>query len=191
RGPLPDLLLRLAPPLAPFDPARSGRAAPGPRSPRHPDGGRPGRIALAVRRGPAALSGYRSALAAAVAPLVGSEAMLTLPPAAKIGSPPPPPAPRRGPDGLAASVRSQLQADPLSGHLFVFFNRKADRIKVLYWDRDGMCVWYKRLERGCYHYPPADSGSLELTPGQLQMILDGVDVEHVRRFKRYQRPAPA
>ena len=117
--------------------------------------------------------------------------MLTLPPSVKIWCATTPTDLRRGPDGLAALVRSQLHADPLSGHLFVFFNRKADRIKVLYWDRDGMCVWYKRLERGRYHYPPADAGSLELTPGQLQMILDGVDVEHVRRFKRYQRPQPA
>jgi len=117
--------------------------------------------------------------------------VLTLPPSVKIWCATTPTDLRRGPDGLAALVRSQLHADPLSGHLFVFFNRKADRIKVLYWDRDGMCVWYKRLERGCYHYPPPDSASLELTPGQLQMILDGVDVEHVRRFKRYQRPATA
>jgi transposase len=116
--------------------------------------------------------------------------VLTLPPSVKIWCATTPTDLRRGPDGLSALVRSQLHADPLSGHLFVFFNRKADRIKVLYWDRDGTCVWYKRLERGCYHYPPADSGSLELTPGQLQMILDGVDVEHVRRFKRYQRPQP-
>jgi len=88
-------------------------------------------------------------------------------------------------------VRSQLHADPLSGHLFVFFNRKADRLKILYWDRDGLCIWYKRLERGRFHFPPAGAASLALTPGQLQMILDGVDVEHVRRFKRYQRPQPA
>jgi transposase len=54
-----------------------------------------------------------------------------------------------------------------------------------------MCIWYKRLERGRFHFPAADAGSLELTPGQLQMILDGVDVEHLRRFKRYQRLQPA
>ena len=64
-------------------------------------------------------------------------------------------------------------------------------VKVRYWDRDGMCIWYKRLERGRFHFPAADAGSLELTPGQLQMILDGVDVEHLRRFKRYQRLQPA
>jgi transposase len=72
--------------------------------------------------------------------------VLTLPPSVKIWCATTPTDLRRGPDGLSALVRSQLHADPLSGHLFVFFNRKADRIKVLYWDRDGMCVWYKKLE---------------------------------------------
>ena len=98
---------------------------------------------------------------------------------------------RRGFDGLAALVRSQLKADPLSGHLFVFFNRRADRLKILYWDRDCLCLWYKSLEQGRFHFPRAEGGNLELTPGQLQMTLDGVDVERVRRFKRYQRPQPA
>ena len=130
--------------------------------------------------------------------------MLTLPPSVKIWCATTPTDLRRGFDGLSALVRSQLRADPLSGHLFVFFNRKADRLKVLYWDRDGLCdtsspklrvgglcIWYKRLERGRFHFPAADAASLELTPGQLQMILDGVDVERVRRYKRYQRPASA
>ena len=117
--------------------------------------------------------------------------MLTLPPSVRIWCSTAPTDLRRGFDGLAGVVRSQLHADPLSGHLFVFFNRKADRLKVLYWDRDGMCIWYKRLERGRFHFPTVDAISLELTPGQLQMILDGVDVENIRRYKRYQRPQPA
>ncbi len=117
--------------------------------------------------------------------------MLTLPPSVRIWCATAPTDLRRGFDGLAALVRSQLQADPLSGHLFVFFNRRADRLKVLYWDRDGLCIWYKRLERGRFHFPSSDATSLELTPGQLQMILDGVDVEHARRYKRYHRPASA
>ena len=117
--------------------------------------------------------------------------MLTLPPSVKIWCATTPTDLRRGPDGLSGLVRSQFHADPLSGHLFVFFNRKADRLKILYWDRDAICVWYRRLERGRFHFPTADTASLELTPGQLQMIFDGVDVEHVRRYKRYQRPQPA
>ena len=60
---------------------------------------------------------------------------------------------RRGPDGILALVRSQLPGDPFSGHLFVFFNRKADRLKVLYWDRDGTSIWYNRLECGRFRFP--------------------------------------
>ena len=116
--------------------------------------------------------------------------MLTMPPSIQIWCATTPTDLRRGFDGLSALVRSQLANDPFSGHLFVFHNKRADRLKVLYWDRDGLCIWYKRLERGRFHFPTADTASLELTPGQLQMILDGVDVEHVRRFKRYQRPQP-
>jgi transposase len=116
--------------------------------------------------------------------------VLTFPPSVRIWCATTPTDLRRGFDGLAALVRTQLRGDPLSGHLFVFFNRRADRLKVLYRDRDGLCLWYKRLEQGRFHFPAADADSLELTPGQLQMILDGVDVERVRRFKRYQRPMP-
>jgi transposase len=117
--------------------------------------------------------------------------MLTLPPSVQIWCATTPTDLRRGFDGLAALVRTQLRGDLLSGHLFVFHNKKADRLKILYWDRDGLVLWYKRLERGRYHFPAADATSLELTPGQLQMILDGVDVERVRRYKRYQRPTPS
>ena len=117
--------------------------------------------------------------------------MLTLPPSVRIWCATTPTDLRRGFDGLAALVRSQLCGDPLSGHLFVFFNRRADRLKVLYWDRDGLCLWYKRLEQGRFHFPPADAACLEQTPGQLQMILDGVDVQRVHQFKRYRRPTPA
>jgi transposase len=85
--------------------------------------------------------------------------MPTLPPSVRIWCATTPTDLCRGPDGLAALVRSQLHADPLSGHLFVFFNRKADRLKVLYWDRDGMCIWYKRLERGRFHYLRTDTAS--------------------------------
>jgi transposase len=118
-------------------------------------------------------------------------AVLTPPPSVRIWSATAPTDLRRGFDGLAALVRAQLQADPLSGHLFVFFNRRADRRKVLYWDRDGLCLWYKRLEQGRFLSPAADAASLGLTPGHLQMILDGADVERVRRYKRCQLPASA
>jgi transposase len=97
---------------------------------------------------------------------------------------------RLGFDGLFALVRSRLQADPLSGHLFIFRNRSADRLKVLYWGGHGLCLWCQRLEAGRYHFPeaPPAATSLELSSGQFQMILDGIDLSRVRRFKRF-RPA--
>ena len=92
---------------------------------------------------------------------------------------------RLGFDGLAGLVRTQLHADPLSGHLFVFTNRSADRVKVLYWGGHGLCLWSQRLEAGRYHFPAATPTGIELTAGQFQMILDGIDLSRVRRFKRF------
>jgi transposase len=94
---------------------------------------------------------------------------------------------RLGFDGLFALVRSRLQADPLSGHLFIFRNRTADRLKVLYWGGHGLCLFCQRLEAGRYHFPDAaaDATRVELTAGQFQMILDGIDLSRVRRFKRF------
>src|SRR5437868_110354 len=79
----------------------------------------------------------------------------------------------------------------LSGHLFIFRNRGADRLKVLYWGGHGLCLWCQRLEAGRYHFPsaPPDATSLELTAGQFQMILDGIDLSRVQRFKRF-APSP-
>jgi transposase len=97
---------------------------------------------------------------------------------------------RLGFDGLFALVRTRLQADPLSGHLFIFRNRSADRLKVLYWGGHGLCLFCQRLEAGRYHFPqPApDAVRIELSAGQFQMILDGIDLSRVRRFKRFARP---
>ena len=97
---------------------------------------------------------------------------------------------RLGFDGLFNLVRSRLNADPLSGHLFIFRNRTGDRLKVLYWGGHGLCLWCQRLEAGRYHFPeaPADAASVELTAGQFQMVLDGIDLSRVRRFKRLARP---
>jgi transposase len=113
--------------------------------------------------------------------------MLTVPPAVKLWYAPDPVDMRLGFDGLFALVRNRLQADPLSGHLFIFRNKHADRLKVLYWGGHGLCLWCQRLEVGRYHFPPpsAESTCLELTAGQFQMILDGIDLTRVRRFKRF------
>jgi transposase len=96
---------------------------------------------------------------------------------------------RRGFDGLANLVRTQLNADPTSGHLFIFTNRSANRIKVLYWGGHGLCLWCSRLEAGRYHFPEATAAGIELSAAQFAMILDGIDLSHVRRFKRFS-PSP-
>ena len=82
---------------------------------------------------------------------------------------------RRGFDGLAAIAQDVLQQDPFSGHVFVFRGRKGDRIKVLWWSGDGMCLLAKRLEQGHLVWPQAESGSVHLTPAQLSMLLEGID----------------
>ena len=96
---------------------------------------------------------------------------------------------RRGFDGLAAMTREIIGADPLSGHLFVFRNRRRDRMKVIYWDRDGFALWYKRLERGTFRFPAPLDGvhSVEVDHATLTLILEGIDVRGARRQQRFQR----
>ncbi len=113
--------------------------------------------------------------------------MLSLPPAVKLWYCSQPVDMRLGFDGLFQLVRSRLQADPLSGHLFIFRNRSADRLKVLYWGGHGLCLWCQRLEQGRYHFPDPqpDQTGIALSAGQFQMILDGIDLTGVKRFKRF------
>ena len=92
---------------------------------------------------------------------------------------------RRGFDGLASIVQGALLEDPFSGHVFVFRGRKGDRVKVLWWSGDGMCMFAKRLESGHFVWPEARSGSVHLTQAQLAMLLEGIDW---RRPMRTQRP---
>ena len=93
---------------------------------------------------------------------------------------------RRSFDGLAQMVREFLQTDPLSGHLFVFRSKRGDRLKLLYWDSDGLAIWYQRLEKGSFRFPlaPAHSHGLESRAADLTMLLDGVDLASVRRQSR-------
>lgn len=99
---------------------------------------------------------------------------------------------RQGFDRLAARVSQMLQADPLSGHLFVFRNRRADRLKLLYWDGDGYALWYKRLEAGTFRFPAAieNQPSVTISAADWAMLLGGVDLSSVRRGKRYRRTVP-
>jgi transposase len=95
---------------------------------------------------------------------------------------------RRGFDGLAALTTSVLSQDPLSGHLFVFRNRRGDRLKILYWDRDGLAIWAKRLERGVFRFPEPKGNRVEVTPAEMAAILEGIDLGHARRLPRFALP---
>ena len=98
---------------------------------------------------------------------------------------------RKSFDTLAEVVRQQLQGDPLSGQLFVFRNKRADRVKLLYWDEDGFVIVYKRLEVGTFRFPTTQGAGVEIRAADLQMLLDGVDLASVKRGRRYRRPVPA
>jgi transposase len=105
---------------------------------------------------------------------------------------------RKSFDSLTGLVQQQLGQDPLSGDLFVFRSKRGDRVKLLYWDQDGLAIWYKRLEEGTFTLPTvtdqcARSGDhgLVLRPAELAMLLDGVDLASVKRQRRYQRPTSA
>lgn len=100
---------------------------------------------------------------------------------------------RRSFDGLHALVRDHLQQDALSGHLYVFCSKRRDRVKILYWDRDGFALWTKRLEEGTYALPEGKCGKdeaaagHELTAAELGALLSGIDLGTATRRKRYQR----
>ena len=88
---------------------------------------------------------------------------------------------RRGFDGLAAQVQTTLASDPFSGHVFVFRGRRGDRVKLLWWDGDGLCLFYKRLEQGRFVWPQAEHGAVHLSAAQLSMLLEGIDWRRPRR----------
>ncbi|SIO34122.1 transposase [Singulisphaera sp. GP187] len=99
---------------------------------------------------------------------------------------------RKSFDSLAALVREGLQGDPLSGDVFVFRNKAADRIKLLIWEEDGYAIWYKRLEAGTFRFPPSPEAQprVEVRAADLVMLLEGIDLSSVKRGKRYHRPVP-
>jgi len=97
---------------------------------------------------------------------------------------------RKSFDGLHALVREHLELDAFAGHLFVFASRRRDRLKILYWDRDGFAVWSKRLEEGTYAVPFEDGNAehrREITAQELSAILSGIDLTQAQRRKRYQK----
>ncbi|HEV2174603.1 MAG TPA: IS66 family insertion sequence element accessory protein TnpB [Nitrospira sp.] len=88
---------------------------------------------------------------------------------------------RRGFDGLSAQVQNVLHEQPFSGHVFVFRGRRGDIVKLLWWDGDGLCLFAKRLERGRFIWPKAESGVVRLSRAQLAMLLEGIDWRRVKR----------
>ena len=99
---------------------------------------------------------------------------------------------RRSFDGLHALVTGAMKLDAFAGHLFVFGNRRKDRVKILYWDRDGFAVWAKRLEEGTYAMPfgKEDEARREITAQELGALLSGIDLSTAKRRKRYRRASP-
>ncbi len=96
---------------------------------------------------------------------------------------------RKGFDGLAQLAREVVEQDPLSGHWFVFANRRRDRVKILYWDRDGLAIWMKRLGKGRFAWPAAGARSLEWTGVELAAVLGGLDLNDTTPRPRYARHA--
>jgi transposase len=115
--------------------------------------------------------------------------MLTLPPTVRVYIALDPVDMRRSFDALAADVQ-RLGMDPLSGHLFCFLNRERRLLKLLFFDRSGYCIYYKRLEQGTFQLPRVEPGQnrVELDPAELGLILEGIDLSAAIHRKRYRRP---
>ena len=115
--------------------------------------------------------------------------MLTLPPSVRIFVCAEPTDMRKGFDGLAAATREIIREDPLSGHLYVFFNRRRNRVKAMFWDRNGLCIWYKRLEKGRFQLAFLDKRYKErkaqIEASDLMLILDGIDLSGAQRRARF------
>ncbi|MFN8550528.1 MAG: IS66 family insertion sequence element accessory protein TnpB [Candidatus Obscuribacterales bacterium] len=95
---------------------------------------------------------------------------------------------RKSFSALSGIVRRAMNLDPLSGYLFVFRNKRADRIKLLYWDRDGLAIWYKALQKGTFRFPDLkniSSAGVEIEASMLRLILDGIDLRSIRRQQRF------
>jgi transposase len=116
--------------------------------------------------------------------------MLTLPPGARVLVATARVDGRKGIDGLSALVRSQFAEDPLSGTMFVFFSRRADRVRVLYYDRDGYVLVTKRLEKGSYRLPwRAEQGRVVIEAAELLLVLEGIELRGAARRARWSPPS--
>ena len=98
---------------------------------------------------------------------------------------------RKSFDKLAALVKEVVRGDPLGGDLFVFRNRVEDRMKVLFWDRSGFCLYYKRLEKGRFSFPTvASADGVEIDHAELLLILEGIELDGAKRARRFTLPKP-
>lgn len=94
---------------------------------------------------------------------------------------------RKSFDGLFALARDYLQQNVMDGHLFVFASKRGDRLKILYWNRTGLAIWYTRLEKSVFHLPKAGAHPhVEMTPAELALVLEGVDLEKTARMETFE-----
>ncbi len=98
---------------------------------------------------------------------------------------------RKGAEGLAALVKEQMRADPFSGAVYVFRAKRADRIKLIFWDGTGLCLYAKRLEEGQFRWPKVQDGVMRLTSAQLGALLEGLDWRRVHQARRTRTPVAA
>jgi transposase len=115
--------------------------------------------------------------------------MLSLPPSVRVFVATQPVDGRKGADSLMAVVRDQLGHDPLTGHLYVFFSRRCDRVRIVYWDRNGTALWSKRLERGRFRPGFGADGRLaasSVEAAELALVLEGIDLAGAQRRPRWQ-----
>ena len=114
--------------------------------------------------------------------------MLSWPPAVRVFVHTQPTDMRRSFDRLAQMAQEVLHQDPFSGHLFVFVNRTGDRMKILFWDRSGYALFYKRLEEGVFHLPAQEGVGVEIDVPRLTLILEGLDLAGAQQQKRFAWP---
>lgn len=115
--------------------------------------------------------------------------MLSLPPSVRVFIAMQPVDGRKGADGLSALIRSAFAHDPLDGHLHVFFSRRRDRVRIVYWDRDGFALWSKRLERGRFQHQFDQHGQPRCAPieaAELMLILQGLELRDAKRRPRWE-----
>jgi transposase len=118
--------------------------------------------------------------------------MLSLPPSVRLFVATQPVDGRKGADSLMALVRDVFRQDPLSGHLFIFFSRRCERVRIVYWDRNGFAMWSKRLEKGRYRPAFSQDGKLgahTIEAAELALIVEGIDLLGARRRPRWQPAA--